>query len=75
MNDNSNEYRSGASLLAAWSAQTREAKLERACKALMAELERLHIEYEEQSLAENINNPSIYCSCADAYRMGHEALR
>jgi len=75
MNDDTANYRTGATLLAQWNCNTREQKLERACKALMESLERFHEEYEGQSLAENLENEEIYCSCADAYRMGHEALK
>lgn len=77
MNDNEleKEYMTGAELFAAFpELVTREQKLERACEALMQELESLHVEHKEQSLAENIDNPKVYCSCADAYRMGHTAL-
>lgn len=75
MNDNQSEYRSGAQLFAAWKCETKEAKLKRACIALMNELNELHEKHEKQSLKNNLNNQNIYCSCADAYRMGHEALR
>lgn len=68
------EYRSGEQLLAEWTLPTREAALAHACRLLMAELERLHVNHQEQSLAENLTNTEIYCSCADAYRMGHAAL-
>lgn len=74
-NDNADrEYQSGEELLAGWKCVTRSAKLERAVIALMAELDRLHVEHEGQSLAENITNRDIFCSCADAYRIGHAAL-
>lgn len=69
------DYMTGAELIAQFNLPTREAKLEQAVKALMEQLESLHVEHEEQSLAENLENPEIYCSCADAYRMGHEALK
>lgn len=69
------EYKSGADLLAAFNDTTREQRLERACKALMATLEDLHVDCHHQSLAENIDNEDIFCGCADAYRMGHEALK
>lgn len=73
--DNSEEYRSGAALLAEWQCKTKEQKLERACLALMAALEELHVNYEEQSLEQNLDNHDVFCSCSDAYRMGKEALR
>lgn len=69
------EYKSGAELLDAFEDKTREQKLERAVKALMDQLEYLHGELHLQSLADNINNKEMHCSCADAYRMGHEALK
>lgn len=76
MNDNTeNDYKSGEELLAAFNCITREEKLTQAVKALMTEIERLHVEHKEQSLVENLTNTKIYCSCADAYRMGHEALQ
>lgn len=68
------EYKSGLELLKAWGANTREAQLERACIALMSELNRLHIENDECDLSKNIHNINILCSCADAYRMGYAAL-
>lgn len=73
--DNSNEFQSGAALLAAFGDTTREQKLKRACIALMSALEDLHVQYEDQSLSENIDNEDIFCGCADAYRMGKEALK
>jgi hypothetical protein len=69
------EYKSGNELLEAFNATTREQKLERACRALMATLEDLHVDCHHQSLAENIDNEEVFCGCADAYRMGHEALK
>lgn len=70
----SKDYMSGGELLAQFNLPTREAKLEQAVKALMSELDCLHYEHEEQSLADNIDNQAMFCSCADAYRMGHTAL-
>lgn len=69
------DYITGAELLAQWPCHSREDKLESACKALMAQLETFHTEYLSQSLEENLENPKVFCSCADAYRMGHEALK
>ncbi|SRR5258707_14390923 len=69
------DYMTGAELLAAWNLTTREEKLEQAVKALMQELESSHCVHEEQSLADNLENTKVSCSCADAYRMGHEALK
>lgn len=69
------DYLTGAELLAGFGCNTREAKLEQAVKALMSELNDLHIECKAQSLWDNIDNPEIFCTCADAYRMGHEALK
>lgn len=68
------DYLTGAELLAAFNLTTKEQKLEQACKALMQELESIHHECKAQSLADNIDNPEVFCSCADAYRMGHTAL-
>lgn len=75
MNDNSDEYQSGAALLASWKCTTREQKLEQACKALMQEIENLHCVHKKQSLIANLTNPNIFCGCADAYRMGCEAIQ
>lgn len=68
------EYKSGEELLADWECKTKEEKLIRAVKALMENLERLHVNHNNQSLSENLHNPNVYCSCADAYRMGYAAL-
>ncbi len=73
MNDNDKEFMTGAELLS--SCHTREQKLERACRALMEQLNQLHIDYKGQDLSEAIDDPNIFCSCADSYRMGHEALK
>ncbi len=70
----SEDYMTGEELLAAWNLTNREQRLEQAVKALMHELENSHCVHEEQSLAENLTNPEVFCSCADAYRMGHAAL-
>lgn len=67
------EYRSGADLLA--DCQTREEKLERAVMALMSELNAYHWGVHGIILGSNLENPDFFCSCADAYRMGHEALK
>lgn len=69
------DFQSGKQLLDAWGLANREQRLDRAVKALMFELNKLHIEYEEQSLEENLNNEQVFCSCSDAYRMGYEALK
>lgn len=69
------EYISGADLLRDWKCITREQKLERACKALLETVEELHVECKSQSLEENLHNHEVFCSCADAYRMGTEALK
>lgn len=68
------EYKSGAELLAAFP-KSREQKLEIACRALMKALDEIHTECKDQSLADNLTNTEIFCGCADAYRMGHEALK
>ena len=70
-NDNDEIFRSGAQLLAEWGCQSREQKLERACMALMEQLNEAH---KECDLAEHLTDEAVACSCADAYRMGHEAL-
>lgn len=70
-NDDDEDVRSGAQLLHEWGCVTREQKLERACLALMAALNDIHIEHKGQDLTD----PSHFCSCADAYKMGHEALK
>ncbi len=69
------DYKSGDDLLAAFDLTTREQRLEQAVKAMMQELERLHREHLRQSLRNNVNNKHVFCSCADAYRMGYAALR
>jgi len=68
------DYMTGEELLAAWNLTTREQRLEQAVKALVQEIESLHREYKKQSLADNLTNPEVFCSCADAYRMGQAAL-
>jgi transposase-like protein len=75
MNDNDDTFRSGAQLLAEWGCKTREKKLKRACMALMEQLNGLHVKYENQDLGAHLSDENIACSCADAYRMGHEALK
>jgi hypothetical protein len=68
-------FKTGAELLAAFDLHTREQKLEQSVRALMQELELIHSIYHNQSLQDTIDNPLVFCSCADAYRMGHEALK
>ena len=75
MNDNSQEFKSGAALLAAWGCTTREQKLERAVKALMSEISELHGNIHGQELKGHEADEGIFCSCMDAYRMGYEALK
>jgi hypothetical protein len=75
MNDNSDEYQSGAALFAGFGLVTREQKLEQAVRALLETVDELHVECKDQSLADNLTNEEVFCSCADAYRMGHEALK
>ena len=75
MNDNTADYISGAALLASWGCITREQKLEQAVKSLMAVLNEKHIEEHGQCLLEHLSDPDVFCSCAEAYRMGHEALK
>jgi hypothetical protein len=75
MNDNDDDFQTGAQLLAAWDCKTREQKLERACMALMENLNELHAEHKKVDLSKHMGDQEISCSCADAYRMGHEALR
>lgn len=67
------DYISGAELLEG--CNTHEEKLERACAALIDELNELHIRFIGQDLRLGIDDPHIFCSCADAYRMGAEALK
>lgn len=68
------DYKSGGELLAAFGLSTREQKLEQACRALMEQLDLLHCEHKDQSLEQNTDNQHMFCSCMDAYRMGHIAL-
>lgn len=63
--------KTGKELLIEWGCRTRTQKLERAVKALMNELDVLHEDHHGESLKKTKND----CSCADAYRMGKEALR
>lgn len=63
--------KTGAELLSDWHCVTREQKLERACFALTRALNDLHIKHEGQDLSRYNNH---FCSCADAYNMGIEAL-
>lgn len=65
-------YVTGAERLAAWGCETREQKLERACMALMEQLNMLHVEHKDVDLSED---EDATCSCADAWRMGAEALK
>ena len=74
-NDNDDFFRSGAQLLAEWGCKSHEQKLERACAALMDGLNDLHKQHKNCDLAEHLSDESTSCSCADAYRMGHEALK
>jgi hypothetical protein len=74
MNDNNSEFRTGSQLLAEWGCQTREKRLERAVIALMGQLNELHKDIHGQDLEATITNESVFCSCADAYRMGHELI-
>lgn len=74
MNDNDRDFRTGAQLLAEWGCQTREQKLERACMALLEQINQLHIERQECDLSEHLYDETVVCSCADAYRMGRQAL-
>ena len=67
-------YMDGEELLSQFDLTTREQRLEQAVKALMHVLDNLHWDYHKQSLAENLTNPKVFCSCADAYRMGAAAL-
>lgn len=76
MNDNEKEYISGAQLFAQLlDNPTHEQKLEFAIIALMERLDSLHWEHKQQSLADNLYSKDVFCSCADAYRLGHEALK
>lgn len=74
MNYNDGTYRSGAQLLSEWGCKTREAKLARACAALMEQLNQKHKDHDDLDLSKHLTDEGISCSCADAYRMGYEAL-
>ena len=74
-NQHKREYLSGKELLSSFNCTTREQKLELAIKALMKIMNNLHIECKGQDLSQNLGNHDISCSCADAYRMGYEALK
>ena len=41
----------------------------------MQHLNNLHVQLHSQNLKHHLDDPEIFCSCADAYRMGHEALK
>ena len=73
--DNETNYRTGEQLLNQWGCFNREQKLEQACRALMQELNSLHTAHKKQNLKLELHNPHVFCSCADAYRMGEEALK
>ena len=73
MNDET--FRTGAQLFAEWGCKTRDQKLERACAALMEQLNELHSGHHGHNLLDRLSNQSVTCSCADAYRMGYEALK
>jgi hypothetical protein len=75
MNDNDDTFQSGAQLLARWGCKHHDQKLERACASLMVALNELHRQHKHQDLKEHLTNEAICCSCADAYRMGAEALQ
>jgi hypothetical protein len=66
------DFKTGEQLLSEWECKTREAKLERAVLALMEQLNSLHAEHKASDLE---SDNSLTCSCADAYRMGKEALK
>lgn len=70
MNDNDSDVRTGAQLLVEWNCVTREQKLERACIALTSTLNELH----KAQLLQDLEDQQLFCSCADAYKMGREAL-
>ena len=74
-NDNDDIFRTGAQLLSQWGCTTREQKLERAVMALMSNLNDLHRSIHGQDLKVRIADETVTCSCADAYRMGDEALK
>lgn len=74
-NNNDDVFRSGAQLLSQWCCQTREQKLERACIALLDQLNEAHINRDGCDLSAHIGDETVYCACADAYRMGREALK
>lgn len=74
-NDNDDVFKTGAQLLAEWGALTPVQKLERACAALMEQLNELHCAQHGQNLFEQLESSELACSCADAYRMGFEALK
>ncbi len=67
-------YMDGEELLGQFDLTTREQRLEQAVKALMDALDTLHKIHQAQSLDDNLTNPKVFCSCADAYRMGAAAL-
>lgn len=54
---------------------SREARLAAACAALMDRLNELHVRLYQQDLAKLLHDETTICACADAYRMGHEALK
>lgn len=73
--DNEDTFKTGAQLFAEWGCKTHEQKLERACAALMEQVNQLHREFHDKDLFEHLNVQYVDCSCADAYRMGFEALK
>jgi hypothetical protein len=75
MNDNGNTFRTGAQLLSEWGCKSREQRLERACAALMEQLNEIHKNHHGQNLFEHLTAHYVDCSCADASRMGFEAIK
>lgn len=75
MKDNNETFKTGAQLLAEWGCKTHDQKLERACAALMEQLNQIHQSHHGQNLFEHLEARYVDCSCADAYRMGFEALK
>ncbi|WBU27549.1 hypothetical protein OOZ54_12675 [Rhodopseudomonas palustris] len=51
-----------------------EDTVEASVRAMMSQLDRLHVEQKNQSLAGSIDDQEVFCSCSDAYRMGAAAL-
>lgn len=54
------DYKTGAELLADFNCRTREQKLEHAVKAMLIELNMLHVEFHNQDLEDGLTDQSLF---------------